>query len=75
MSPEAYQICYYWLFISLLAIKDKSYCEALPIYFLYLLKLRQIVAVMILWLEETPSKEEYASQFKVLFIYFLFMHI
>ena len=32
-------------------------------------------AVMILWLEDTPSKEEYASYFKALLIHFLFKNI
>ena len=39
------------------------------------LRLRRIFAVMILWSEDTPSKEEYAFQFNALLIHFLFMSI
>ena len=41
--------------------------------FFFLYRLRRIFAEMILWLEDTPSKEEYASQFPALFIHSLFM--
>ena len=34
---------------------------------------RQIFGETILWSEDTPSKEEYASQLKVRYIHFLFM--
>ena len=35
----------------------------------------QVFVETILWTENTLSKEEYASQFKVLFIHFLFINI
>ena len=34
-----------------------------------------VFAEPILWSEYTPSKDEYAAQFRSLFIYFLFMNI
>ena len=40
--------------------------------FLFLCRLRDIFAVTILWVEDTPSKEEHALLFRVLFIHFLF---
>ena len=43
--------------------------------FLFLHRLKQIFAVTILWLEDSLSKEEYASQFKALFILLFFMNI
>ena len=39
--------------------------------FLFLHRLRRIFALTILWLVDIPSKEEYASQFRVRFIYLL----
>ena len=36
-------------------------------------RLNRIFAMIIQWLEDTPSKEEYASQFIVLFFHFLFI--
>ena len=43
--------------------------------FLFLRRLGRIFVEIILWSEDTPSKLEYASQFRALFIYFLFMNI
>ena len=65
-------ITVYWLLISFLVSEDQLYWEALTVCFLFF---KWIFAETILWLEDTPSKEEYASQFKVLFIYFLLMNM
>ena len=40
----------------ILQSEDQSYCEALPIHFLFLCRLWQQSAEMILWLGDTPSK-------------------
>ena len=45
----------------------------LTIFILFLRRLRRIFAVTILWSEDTPSEEKYASHFRGLFIHFLFM--
>ena len=56
-------------------IEDQSKRFVLSVYFLFLRRLKSIFAETILWSEDTPSKEEYVSQMKALFIYFLFMII
>ena len=75
MSPEEYQTCFLQLFISQLASENQSYREALIFFFNLLHRLRQIFAEMIPRLKDSHSKEEYASLFKVLFIYFFFINI
>ena len=60
--------------IYLFLISLSVLCVILTVYFLFLCRLRCIFAVNILWSEDAPLKEEYASQFRVLFIH-LFMII
>ena len=54
-------------FLYHLVSEDQSYCKALTVCFLFLYRLRWIFAMMVLWSKDTPSKEEYASQFTVLY--------
>ena len=78
MSPERYQTCnsycISWLLIFLLEREDQLYC-VVYLFDSYFHKLRGIFAENILWSEDTPSKEKYASQLKDLFIHFLFMGV
>ena len=51
----------------------KSYHWVLTVSTLFLQGLSRIFVVTIQWWEDTPSKEEYASQSRVLFIYIYIM--
>ena len=46
----------YWLLISQLASENQSYRDSLPVWLLFLRRLRWIFAKKIPWLEDTPSK-------------------
>ena len=49
--------------------------KILPVCFIILQRLGRIFTEMILWSGDNPSNKEYALQFKVLFIHFLFINI
>ena len=51
----------YLSLISLLLRRAQSYCLVVAVCVVFLLRLRHIFAMTILWSEDTPSKEEYAS--------------
>ena len=63
----------YLSLISLLLRRAQSYCLVVAVRVAFLRRLSRIFAVTILWSEDTPSKEEYVSQFIALFFHFLFI--
>ena len=58
------------LLIYLSSSEDTLYCVVLTVCLLFLRRLRRIVNGTILWSEDTPSKEEYASHFRTLLVHF-----
>ena len=62
----------YLLWLSLLLREAQYYLVFLGVSILFLPRLRCIFAVTILWLEDTPLKEEYSLQFRTIFILLLF---
>ena len=75
VSNMFFTVIIYLLLISLLVSEDQSYLVVLKVSTLFLHRLRHIYAVTILWSEDTPPKEEYASQFRAQFIHLLFMRM
>ena len=77
MSPEEYRTCSYsyriLIAISRLAIDDQSYHEALTVCF-YVNSGESLLKKLIRS-EDTPSKEEFVSQFKTPVVYSLFMNM
>ena len=63
----------YLSLMSLLLSRDQSYCTVVVVRVVFLRRLSLIFAVTIRWSEDTPSKEEYASQFNALLFHFLFI--
>ena len=59
-----YTFTVFSLLIPLFANEDQSYRVDLLVCFLFQPRIRRIIAETILWSKDTPSKEEYASQFK-----------
>ena len=63
----------YLSLLSLLWSRDQSECTLVVVRAAFHRRLSGIFAVTIRWLEDTPSKEEYALQFNMLSFHFLFM--
>ena len=77
MSSEEYQTYFLQLLYIdyYITISKKDRVISWSFCWLSLRSLRRIFAEMILWSEDTPSKEGYASQFKELFIHFLLIKV
>ena len=77
ISPEEYQICFYSYCIFIASISIANWGPVITCGFdcSFLHRFQHIFAQTFLWLEDTPSKKEYTSQFRALFIHFLFMSI